>query len=384
MKKKLVLLAAIAMFIFAQAVIVSAGACGPKVTYNWPYKGDSDPGSTVTFTGSGETNNYLLNAGKSSSPFANNNAINIVDFGEGITSVGDYFFYSTYKLITAKLPSTIERIGKYAFYDTAIYEVNVTNKLKYIDEGAFMSTSIKSFNIPSGVDTISAKAFMNCSYLTDVTIADGVKHIGDYAFANSMMEKITIPSSVESIGSGSFADCLRLKEVRFEASTCEIPDEPGVFAKGATLVGSIGSNAREYAKKYKYVYKSLDGGVVEDYSKEEATTVAPTTKAPEVTEAPTEEETELAKPKKATISSVKNSAKKTAKVSIKKLAGIKKYEVSYSTSKKFTSAKSKTVTTLTATIKSLKKGKTYYFRVRAINAAGKGPWSATKSVKIKK
>lgn len=95
--------------------------------------------------------------------------------------------------------------------------------------------------------------------------------------------------------------------------------------------------------------------------------------------------------KKAAIKSVKNTKSKKATVTIKALADVDGYEISYSTSKKFTAATTKTVNAATnkQTITKLKKGKTYYFRVRAYkeNSIGRtiyGKASAIKKVKIKK
>jgi hypothetical protein len=61
------------------------------------------------------------------------------------------------------------------------------------------------------------------------------------------------------------------------------------------------------------------------------------------------------------------------------------YQIQYSTKKSFKGKKSKTVYGRKCTIKKLKKGKTYYFRVRGYAyGAGYGKWSSKKKVKIKK
>jgi len=95
--------------------------------------------------------------------------------------------------------------------------------------------------------------------------------------------------------------------------------------------------------------------------------------------------------KKATIKSAKNSKAKKVVVQIKKVSGADGYEITYSTSKKFPKADTKVVTSKKnkVTISKLKKGKTYYFKVRAykVNSIGReiyGKASAVKKVKIKK
>ena len=94
------------------------------------------------------------------------------------------------------------------------------------------------------------------------------------------------------------------------------------------------------------------------------------------------------KPTTPKMSSAKNSAKKTAKVTWKKATGATGYELYFSTKKSKGYKKAYTGTKLSYTKKSLKKGKTYYFKVRAYRTVnGKklyGSYSSPKSVKINK
>lgn len=92
-------------------------------------------------------------------------------------------------------------------------------------------------------------------------------------------------------------------------------------------------------------------------------------------------------PKKTSVSKV-TAGKKSLKVSIKKQTKqVTGYEVQYSTSKKFSGAKTKAIKTTSLTIKSLKAKKTYYVRVRTYKTIkGKkyySGWSSAKSKKTK-
>lgn len=96
---------------------------------------------------------------------------------------------------------------------------------------------------------------------------------------------------------------------------------------------------------------------------------------------------------KAKVATFKNSTTKAVKATWKKVAGAQKYQIQIATNKKFTLGKKastfkSTKATVSKTFKKLKKGKTYYTRVRAIRVVdGKsvyGAWSAVKSCKIKK
>lgn len=95
----------------------------------------------------------------------------------------------------------------------------------------------------------------------------------------------------------------------------------------------------------------------------------------------------LAKPKKPT---VKKASKTSMQVSFKKVKDAQGYRITYSTSKKFTKKTTKSVTTtkLKATIKKLKKNKTYYVKVQAYkkdstNKNVYGKYSPVRSIKLK-
>lgn len=86
--------------------------------------------------------------------------------------------------------------------------------------------------------------------------------------------------------------------------------------------------------------------------------------------------------------SAKNNNKQSATLSWKKVSSAKGYEIQYSTSNKFKSAKSKTTSKTKVTFTKLKKKKTYYFRIRAYKLNGKtkiyGKWSKTLKLMITK
>ena len=91
---------------------------------------------------------------------------------------------------------------------------------------------------------------------------------------------------------------------------------------------------------------------------------------------------------KVSLSEVKNIKGKKLTAKWTKAAGAAGYELQCATNKGFTqnkkTAKIKSGKTLSATVKGLKKGKTYYVRVRACKGSATTPWSKLKTVKIKK
>ena len=91
------------------------------------------------------------------------------------------------------------------------------------------------------------------------------------------------------------------------------------------------------------------------------------------------------KPGRVTSLKAKNNKKKAVTLSWKKVPKAKKYQIQYSQNKKFKKAKTKTAKKVSGTVTKLMKGKTFYFRVRAVSADGKkGTWSKIVKVKVKK
>ena len=95
--------------------------------------------------------------------------------------------------------------------------------------------------------------------------------------------------------------------------------------------------------------------------------------------------------KKTAVQNAVNVKGKKIRVTLKKVSGSKGYQIAYSTSKKFTkkTTKTKLVTKTGYTISKLKKGRTYYVRVRAYktDSAGEkvyGKWSGAKQVTVRK
>ena len=97
--------------------------------------------------------------------------------------------FANSSITSITLPSTIEKIGAYAFYKcTSLTSVTFgdNSQLTSIGDDAFWScTSLTSVTIPDSVISIGDDAFWNCISLTSVTIGDGVTSIGSGAFSGS-------------------------------------------------------------------------------------------------------------------------------------------------------------------------------------------------------
>lgn len=82
------------------------------------------------------------------------------------------------------VPSTVEEIGDYAFCQTNIKHVIVSEGVKEIGRGAFMATPLESISLPETLGYIREQAFCDCERLTALTVPRSVTHIYDGAFQN--------------------------------------------------------------------------------------------------------------------------------------------------------------------------------------------------------
>ena len=168
-------------------------------------------------------------------------------------------------------------------------------------------------------------------------------------------------------------------------STALFDYDSGKLTDNGFLYASLG-NPKGYE-----TYKLTDA---DKYVYEEPTTQQPTTTAtPKVEETTTQvtpttvvpvETTKATTIGKVKIKSAKLTKKKSVKVTWKKAAGTKKYQVQYSLNKKFKKSKTKKTGKLSIVLNKLAGGKKYFVRVRGINGSDKGPWSKTKTFKTSK
>lgn len=110
-----------------------------------------------------------------------------------IIVIEEGLFSDCYALDDVIIPSNIKRIGRYAFYETSISEIELPDTVESLGTLAFYKTKLKNITIPDSVRYISRKCFANCESLTDVTIPKIPKskelYIYETAFVGSPVEE---------------------------------------------------------------------------------------------------------------------------------------------------------------------------------------------------
>ena len=143
----------------------------------------------------------------------------LVEYEEGkyatLVEIGDFSFCHCFQGTELKIPSTVERIGKGAFFLGSQYgdlTVDLGN-VKEIDDFAFYGHNV-TFTMkengsifPQSLTYLGSKFALNTTN-TDLVIDNPELEIGDYAFVkdNHNFKTITI-KQLKKIGKGAFDDC---------------------------------------------------------------------------------------------------------------------------------------------------------------------------------
>lgn len=237
--------------------------------------------------------NYAF-AGKDASGYGQTDiihAIKSVTFPSTLERIGQYAFYMARNLTsvtfadkTVLKDSTSPAIGNYAFaYCTALESIALpagdTQKPYSIGESALYRTGLTSVTIPAGVGALGKRCLYWNEYLTSVTFLEGAKPtFGDSVFDScyalpsitlpegtteisptmfkncKLLTSITIPSTVTTIGDSAFSDCKALKTIVF--STYEND------GKAYSRVASIGAGAFTSTALTSFEFPTLETGAL--------------------------------------------------------------------------------------------------------------------------
>nr|WP_319398299.1 leucine-rich repeat domain-containing protein [uncultured Carboxylicivirga sp.] len=106
--------------------------------------------------------------------------------------------FASKNIISLSLPSSMEKIGDFAFYGNNLTSIEFPQNLKYIGSDAFRDNNLSSLILPSSVLTIGSSCFYNNESLSEVTFADDshLVKIGSHAFVYTSVYSITLPTPI--------------------------------------------------------------------------------------------------------------------------------------------------------------------------------------------
>ena len=135
-----------------------SGSCGENVTYTYV-----ESTKTLIISGTGDMTDFAVNATKPWTSYKNDIETLIIE--DGVTSIGEFAFYSFYyeysNLTSVDIPNSVMNIGLYAFWGC--------------------SSLTSSLNISGN---IGVEAFMGCTGLKSVSISGNV---GEEAFKELLL-----------------------------------------------------------------------------------------------------------------------------------------------------------------------------------------------------
>ena len=126
-------------------------------------------------------------------------------------------------LISLNIPDGITSIGEYAFYSY---------------------TNLQEVIFPDSVSSLGDHAFQGCRGITNFSIPSSITSLGYYSLADIGNTTLTVPNTVTSIGGFAFAQCQRLTTVYLEHGLQTLPREMFWYCialKNITIPNSITS-----------------------------------------------------------------------------------------------------------------------------------------------
>lgn len=163
-----------------------------------------------------------------------------LEIPEGVQEIKPYAYADGLDLRFVELPSTVTKIGEYAFHGCDYllgFTVSPNNMYFTVDSAGALITRDQStllrvppctpdrYDVPQGVNRIAPGAFNGCKYLTEITLPDSVVEIGNLAFENCrQLQKLHLPRQVETVGDHAFKNCTRLERIRVSKQNLHFSD----------------------------------------------------------------------------------------------------------------------------------------------------------------
>lgn len=106
-----------------------------------------------------------------------------------------------------------------------VEEVVLPDSAVEIGEYAFVNSSLKKITLSENIRKIGNGAFDSCLNLENVTVNKKLEEIGSYAFAGCQsLKAFTVTEKVKAVGDGAFARCSKMENLVFESAKTEIGD----------------------------------------------------------------------------------------------------------------------------------------------------------------
>lgn len=200
------------------------GSVAFQRAYRFRYEGDTltaDSYATTTYAPSFAEIDISSATSVGEYAFAFNSALTSVTFG-AVNAIENHTFARCSSLANVNLPESVKTIGDYAFYDTAITQVDLSN-VDRIGDAAFASCDLTSVQLKEGA-VIDNYTFRNNERLATVTNLDKAVSIGDFAFFGSALTEVNL-TNAQNVGDFAFG-ASKVTKVTFGDNLVEVGENP--------------------------------------------------------------------------------------------------------------------------------------------------------------
>ena len=235
--------------------------------------------------------NLGANPYRDGTPYAGGVKMTSYELKEGMTEIKDYINYGLEFKDEIELPSTLKRVGAYAFYNNKeLYNVFLNDGLEEIGEYAFAGCELlENQKIPETLNKIENNAYEGCASLTEVILPKTLTELGKGVFSGctklekaviaidcdtvsdglfsecSSLYKVYLPNNLKHIGNQSFYRCLSLDEITFPSTLESIGEEAFYYGSltKLTIPNSVSSIGRAAFSIQKITDLSIGSGLEE-------------------------------------------------------------------------------------------------------------------------
>lgn len=258
------------------------GGCTSLTSVIWNAKNyvrNEDSWQSSPFEGlAPQITSFVFGDGVSSIPdyfCSNMSNVTSITLPNSVTSIGKYAFSGCSGLTTIVVPNSVTSIGGYAFEDcSSLTAINIPDNLTSIEHGTFSGCSgLTSLTIPKNITSIS-DSFWGCTSLTSIvwnaphcsscfssvasqitsfSFGDDVDSIPDGLCSGmSSLASVTIPDGVRDIGEHAFSYCESLMSIAIPNSVTKIKASAFSGCGGllSVVIGNGVTNIGRYAFNY--------------------------------------------------------------------------------------------------------------------------------------
>lgn len=166
-----------------------------------------------------------------------NSGVEKVTMTDSVTQIDELAFYQARNLVSVTLSDNLTEIPDSCFLSSTLASVAIPNGITSIGSDAFkVCNSLTEVILPNSLLSVGNGAFAGCAKLKNIDLPNSVKEIGKSAFSASAITSITIPEGVSKIEEGAFSQCNSLTDVTISEGVKEIGDSAFYYCYNITNV----------------------------------------------------------------------------------------------------------------------------------------------------